>query len=100
MDEKNIIEITSEGLTYMDENGENQFIDFAVCWQHYLNTWNDPIKLQQFKEVNPSSTDEKLEENIKWMRTLKEIGGRDFAIPYIQFYTEPPTRFIFTSRLE
>lgn len=97
MNEKNIIEITSEGLTYLDENGERQFIDFADCYQRYLDRWNDPVHLKRFKEGNPTRSDEELEASLKRIRAYKEVGGRDFSVPYIEFYTEPPTRFYFSN---
>ncbi|MEO8609527.1 MAG: hypothetical protein ABI690_16670 [Chloroflexota bacterium] len=100
MNEKNIIEITSEGLTYMDENGERQFIDFAACYQRYADQWSEPVYLKKFKEANPTRSDEELEASIEWMRKHKEVGGRDFTVPFIEFYTDPPTKFYFASRDE
>jgi hypothetical protein len=100
MDEKNIFEITSEGLTYMDETGKWQFIDFAGCYQRYADQWSDPVYLKGFKEVNSTRSDEELEASIKFLRTVKEIGGRDFSIPFIALYTDPRTEFYFSSRDE
>jgi hypothetical protein len=100
MDEKNIIEITSEGLTYVDENGERQFIDFAVCYQRYLDKWNDPTHVKRFKAANSTNSEAELEASLKRIRAHKEIGRRDFSVPYIEFYTEPPTRFYFSNRDE
>jgi len=100
MNEKNVIELTSKGLAYMDENGERRFIGFAVCYQRYVNEWSDPVKLKRFKEANPGRSDDELEASINYMRTVKEIGGRDFTIPGIAFYTDPLTEFNFLSRDE
>jgi hypothetical protein len=100
MDEKNIIEITSEGLAYMDENGERQFIDFVLCYQKYVDQWNDPVNLKAFKEANPTTSNDELEASIEWMKTHKEIGGRDYTVPLVVFYTEPLTEFYFSSQDE
>jgi hypothetical protein len=97
MDEKNIMEITSEQLTYLDENGERQFINFAVCYQKYLDKWNDPTNVKRFKEVNLTRSDGELEASLERIKARKEVGGRDFSVPYIEFYTEPPTRFYFSN---
>lgn len=97
MDEKNIIEITSERLLYLNETGERHFIYFADCYQRYLDRWNDRDYVKRFKEGNPAINDAELEASLKRIRERKEVGGRDFSVPYIEFYTEPPTRFYFSN---
>lgn len=98
MDETNIVEITSEGLTYVDEHEDSQYIEFAACYQRYTDGLCDPNTLKRYKEANPDRGEEWLKDRIEWMKTLKEIGYRDFTIPYIQLHTDPPTRFRFSSQ--
>jgi hypothetical protein len=100
MDEKNIIEITSEGLLYLDEHKQKQFIDFAARYQRYLDNWNDPDHIKRFKEINQFFSDEELENSLKGIREYKEIGGRDFTVPLISFHTDPLIEFRFSSRDE
>ena len=100
MNEANIIEITSEGLTYLNETDEKRFIDFADCYQRYLDRWNDPNNVKRFKEGNPSCSDEELEASLETIRSLKEVGWRRFSVPCVEFYTEPPIRFDFSNRAE
>jgi len=97
MSEKNIIEVNDEGILYLDEHGQKQFINFAACYQRYLDKWNDPDHIKGFKEINQFFSDEELEKALQVMREYREIGGRDFTVPYIEFYTDPPTRFTFSN---
>lgn len=97
MNEKNIIEISSEGLLYLNEVGEKQFINFAGCYQRYLDQWNDPDNVRRFKEANPAFKDEQLDASLETIRKKKEVGWRDFSSLYIEFYTEPPIRFDFSN---
>jgi hypothetical protein len=100
MNEKNIIEITSEGLLYLNENEETQFINFEDCYQRYLDRWNDPDNVRRFREGNPTRSDEELDASLERIRAKKEVGWRDFSVPYIRFYTEPPIRFDFSDITE
>lgn len=97
MNEKNIIEITSEGLLYLNEDEEKQFIDFAGCYQRYLDRLNDPDNERRFREGNPAFNDEELDASLKRIKAKKEVGWRDFSLLYIEFYTEPPIRFDFSN---
>lgn len=100
MHSENIIEVTSEGIRYLDENREEQFIDFAECYQRYLDGLNDPEHIKGFKEANPTRSDEELEANLNYCRSLKKVADRDFTVPYIEFYTQPRIRFNFPNRDE
>ena len=100
MNEKNIIEVTSDGLSYLDETGTERFIDFADCYQRHLDDWNDPDRVKRFKEANPKFSDAQLEASLKLIRSKKDIGVRNISVPCIVFFTEPPTQFTFSNRAE
>jgi ribosomal protein L24E len=85
MNEKNIVEITSEGLMYLNEDGETQFINFADCYQRYLDRLNDPDHVRWFKTINHIFSDEELDASLEGIRAKKEVGWRDFSVPYILF---------------
>lgn len=100
MNEKNILEITSEDLAFVDDNGGRQLVVFAECYQRYADQWSDPVRVKRFKEGNASMSDDELEASIKFLRAVKEIGGRDFSVPMIAFYTEPLIEFTFLNKDE
>ena len=101
MDGAQIREITSEGLTYVDDEGKLQFIDFKACHQNHLAWVMKPENLQEIKEINHMS-DKDLEEHIEFEKNWKEIGARYYAakLPCIAFYTDPPIRFEFADMNE
>jgi hypothetical protein len=96
MDGAQIREITPEGLTYVDEEGKLQFIDFEACYQKHMTAFMKPEHLERYKEIN-YMTDEDLQARLELMKDWKEIGGRDLYgnPPYIEFYSDPPVRFEF-----
>ena len=100
MDETNIVELTTDGLRYLDDNGKESYIDFAACYQWYLDEWNDPENVRRYKELNSMFTDEELEKHLEVIRAIKEVGKRNFTVPYIEFYSDPPTRFDFSTQNE
>lgn len=51
MDSKQIQYITESGLTYLDENGEENFIDFALCYENYLKKYLSPENLAEIKKT-------------------------------------------------
>ena len=85
---KEIVEVTTIGINYVDENGNRRFIDFEVCYQNFL--------ANRQKNMGPQYSDE-----LKQLdRTYRSVGYRKFSAipPYIEFYTAPPTRFEFPIR--
>ena len=100
MDGSRIQEVTAQGLTYLDDRGEEQFIDFAACFQRWLGRSITPEVLKNVKEWN-HMTDAQVQEFIGDMNNETVVGGRDIygysetKLPSIQFYTEPPTNFEF-----
>jgi hypothetical protein len=88
--------ITRDGLTYVDDNGTAQFIDFEACFNLYFANFVKPDNLQHIKEIN-HMTDEKLTQSIEKRRKWKEVALRNIIgnPPYIEFHTDPPIRFTF-----
>lgn len=78
--------VTNKGVEYVDEDGNDQLIDFETCYWNFLNTQhiNQEDNPEQVKDINR-----------KW----KRVGQRDFSgnPPYIEFFTHPVTRFEFES---
>ncbi len=107
MDSKLIQNITESRLTYLDENGEENFIDFALCYKNYLKRYLSPENLAEIKN---NKTDEELEKYIERRKAWREIAVRNIlgarvesqawrsSVPYIEFYTDPPTLFEFTEQ--
>jgi hypothetical protein len=96
MDASRIQSITPAGLTYIDDDGKEQFIDFAACYGRYWADFMEPKHLQRLKEIN-NWTDEKLHSWLENNKDWKEVARRDITgnPPFIEFYTSPGTRFEF-----
>ena len=84
-------------ITYVDDNGDEQFIDFEACYQQYLERRLNPKAIENMKNAN---NDFDLEKYIKRTKTWKEIGKRNFEgdywltktkidSPFIQFHSVP-----------
>ena len=71
--------ITSSGIVYTDANGEMSFVDFAVCAENWLTHNAD----------NSSNT-------LEWRQRC--VGEHNVCAipPYIEFFTQPRTRFEFS----
>lgn len=82
---KEIINVTLEGVNYLDEKGIQQFIDFETCHQNYI--------IDRKKSLRSHYTDEEKE---FWQRG-KFVGVRVTfrQPPAIEFYTEPRIYFEF-----
>lgn len=76
---KQVLTVTIDGLEYIDEDGKHQYIDFRVCNKSWIqNHVSDRDEISSFDR--------------------KCVGWRkvDAEPPYIEFFTEPPTRFEFS----
>jgi hypothetical protein len=85
---RKITNITSAGVTYTDEEGNEQFIDFEVCLQNYIKTHE--------KYLGDRVTDEDRE----FWQKAKYVGVR-YALstpPSVAFYLIPPIHFEFLTR--
>jgi atypical dual specificity phosphatase len=67
--------ITTDGILYTARNGKLEYFEFAVCSANWLKAHPD------YEELN----------ELRW------VGWRDISAspPYIEFWTEPRTRFEF-----
>jgi hypothetical protein len=72
-----IIHVGEAGIEYVDEYGDTRFIDFDVCSQ------NAPRHLQYSAAV----------QHVGRRNTVK--GWPDSAVSYVEFFTEPATKFVF-----
>jgi hypothetical protein len=104
IDGARIQRVTSEGLFYLDDDGEERFIDLEAIHQQKLAKFLDPKSLRQYQAKN-ALNDHELERAIEARKATKDVG--DWIPPhnagsvvifytcYIDFDTEPPTRFAF-----
>jgi hypothetical protein len=84
---KEITNVTSEGLTYIDDEGNPRFIDFETCLQNYMVRWEKDGITDEAKAF--------------W-RKVKNVGIR-FSFrepPLIVFYTEPRVYFEFPTKAD
>jgi len=85
-----ITNITPDGIHYIDEAGNQQFIAFETCYQNNL------------AEVEKRWGSDYTDENKAFWQKSKYVGVR-FALsdpPSVMFYTEPLTEFEFSAREE
>jgi hypothetical protein len=105
MDGKRIKAVTPEGISYLDDEGFAQFIDFAECYANYVRKQTSPETWERLKDVN-NKTDSDWEWHLERVKKWKEIGARQPLTPpwadgpYIEFHTDPPIRFKFDTQEE
>jgi hypothetical protein len=85
---KQIANITPNGIDYLDEEGNPQFLDFENCYRNFL--------METQKRMGYRYTDKDQE----FYKTWKSVGVRyPFSNPpAIVFYTIPLTEFEFPSK--
>lgn len=94
--------LTAQGISYLDDEDDEQFIDFQQCYENHLADMASDSVWQVVKELN-KKTDVYRDEYIQRLRNAKQIGDRNILTfpwedgPYIEFYTIPPIRFKFGS---
>jgi hypothetical protein len=97
---KQIREVTPEGIRYVNEQGLEQFIDFAKCYQNFVKKWTSPEFWEQHKQVN-NLTDADWDRHVERVMKWKEIGRSQPLEPpwsdgpFVAFHTEPPIHFKF-----
>jgi hypothetical protein len=103
---KEIRAITPDGVAFVDETGEEGFIDFAACHQSYVARRTNPAAWQRFKQLNRLH-DRDFKRYVRKVQQWKEVGQRDNGSgpgsdgqPFITFYTDPPSKFVFSSQEE
>ena len=82
---KEISNITAKGITYIDEDGNSQFIDFETCSQNYV------MRMEKIRGSGFTDEDREL-----WQK-MKFVGVRVTfrRPPAVEFYTEPRIYFEF-----
>lgn len=102
IDGARIQRVTQEGLFYLDESGEEAFIDFAECCERRLAEFMRPENLKKFREANPGSTKEELDESIEGQKNWKIVGYCDTSMTphYLTFYADPSIHFEFSTLAE
>jgi hypothetical protein len=105
-DGKQIQKITAEGLVYLDDDGNERFIDFAAIHANNVKKRTSPEYLEKMKALNHWD-DEGEREWLEDVHEWKDVADRHFdgfgtiaGFPYIEFHTEPPTRFLFATQDE
>lgn len=96
IDGARIQRVTKEGLFYLDEEGREKFISFALCHLNYV---------MEFVDRGQKYSREEREREIQWRRGYKCIAGRnasggypfDSDLPCTEFYTDPPLLFEFAN---
>jgi hypothetical protein len=108
LDAKHIREVTSDGIRYVDEQGKEQFIDFAVCYERHVKENTSSEYWEKFKKLN-KLTDADWDNHVESVKRWRKVGVRDITgsrkvdghyikgLPYIEFDTQPRIRFEFTS---
>jgi hypothetical protein len=101
VDGSQIREIRVDGVEYLDDDAKRQFIDFALCHANSMKEYTSPENTEHFKAQNRLS-DEEYDEFVERTRAFKAVGARQIMGPpwadgpYVEFYTDPPTRFDLT----
>ena len=98
--------ITSSGLVYTDEDGNEARIDFSQCYANYIERNSQPEYLKQMRESNHWNHADK-EEYLEGLKEWREVAAgsvdgfrwSDSPVngPCLEFYTQPPVRFVFAS---
>jgi hypothetical protein len=97
IDGARIQRVTKEGLFYLDDEGEEVFISFALCHLNYV---------MEFVDRSQSHSREKRQEEIQRRREWKCVADRSFdGYPlgnrsYFEFYTKPPLLIDFATEEE
>lgn len=100
-------EVRQDGIVYIDDAGDEQFIDFELCYQNYLKQQLSPESIESYKALN-NKTDDDVPEHIERTKNWRAIADRnvlgdDFMSgannpPYFEFYTKPRVRIEFKNR--
>ncbi|MCC7446077.1 MAG: hypothetical protein IT324_01610 [Anaerolineae bacterium] len=92
----------------MDDDGREQYIDFAQCYAYYVQKSTSPEYIERMKELNPQMQWDKeginkyIQKRVAWREVaLRNVLSEPWADgPYIEFYTEPRIRFKFSTQDE
>ena len=102
-------ETRQDGIVYIDNEGDEQFIDFEVCYQNYLQRRLSPEAIESYKKAN-NLTDDDLPEYFEHLKNWQVIGGRnysgdrsgsgEYSLPYLDFFVQPTIRVEFPNQYE
>ena len=105
-------ELRQDGIVYVDDAGNEQFIDFEACYQRYLAWQLRPEYLEAMKTLN-QMTDERFEAYVhrlkdprwRFIADRNILGDRNIndeyireGSPYFKFYTDPSIRIEFATQ--
>jgi predicted RNA-binding protein with RPS1 domain len=100
--------VTELGLEYIDENGNPKFIDFKICRQNSVEILNyTGLGLEYSDENgNPKFIDFKIcrQNSVEILNYPEFVAVRNIigypygTAPYIEFFTEPLTKFVFNRK--
>src|SRR5579871_3990594 len=97
--------VTAQGVIYVDDSEEEVFIDFAKCYENYVNISLNSEMWERHKQLN-NQTDADWDRYVERVKRWREVGRRNGLTPpwadgpFIEFHTEPPVRFKFASHDE
>jgi hypothetical protein len=77
---EHVLAITEQGIRYLDDDGVVNFIDFAMCRANWVRFVNESA---EFATTNLGEDESRC---VAWRDAFH-------APPYIEFFTEPRTRF-------
>jgi hypothetical protein len=83
MDGKQIKNITAEGLLYINDKGDEVYLDFSACYNNYLRKTTSPQYIERMKELNPTFQwdEEGVRQYIKKRTAWREIAKRQILGP-------------------
>ncbi|MEO8609217.1 MAG: hypothetical protein ABI690_15105 [Chloroflexota bacterium] len=100
MDSKQIQEITTQGIIYINDEGNKQFIDFTECLNTYLK-WELSAPVTTPRRVEAARMSKRVGEiNYLGDIELSTTGTDDDSPPYVIFYDDQLTRFEFSDQDE
>lgn len=104
---RQVKQVRQDGIVYIDNAGDEQFIDFELCYQNYLEQRLSSEGIESYKILN-HKTDDDIPEHIERVKNWRAVAdrnvlGADFmgganSPPYFEFYAKPRIRIEFESR--
>lgn len=97
------------GITYVDDKGDEHFIDFEACYHLNVKRKLSPEYIKKLRKLN---TDFDEAHHTRIVKGIKEIGQRnvtgesfssdklDIGLPYFHFYSDPQTLLKFADEEE
>ena len=87
--------VTELGLEYIDENGNPKFIDFKICCQNSGKFFTYPEYVPVRNIIGEPCQDEL---RCQYVAVRNIIGDPCGTAPYMEFLTEPLTKFVFNRK--